>query len=189
MRPPGELGGEPMTDDQLSDFYERLRPGLITRAAKMTGDPALAEDFVDEAWVRFLARLYAIKKERRESSQRETTTVCDGDEMEGRVSPGPVSCASTRKLYSPGASRRGRRIGQRSRPCLCERDAQYLGLGFALLIAARSGSSFAGGSNLVRILGSGRRKSSFASRVSMTISRQLQSRARAVTSPYTTSSS
>jgi RNA polymerase sigma-70 factor (sigma-E family) len=47
-------------EDRLSEMYIRFAPGGIRLAYLMTGDRAVAEDLVQEAFVRFVGRLHSL---------------------------------------------------------------------------------------------------------------------------------
>jgi len=47
--------------DRLGEIYARFAPGGIRLAYLMTGDRAIAEDLVQEAFVRFVARLHSLR--------------------------------------------------------------------------------------------------------------------------------
>ena len=47
--------------DRLAELYVRFAPGGIRLAYLMTGDRALAEDLVQEAFVRFVGRLHSLR--------------------------------------------------------------------------------------------------------------------------------
>jgi DNA-directed RNA polymerase specialized sigma24 family protein len=53
-----EMGAEaPNRSRRLGELYERSAPGGYRLAFLLTGDPMLAEDLVQEAFVRFVSRL------------------------------------------------------------------------------------------------------------------------------------
>jgi RNA polymerase sigma-70 factor (sigma-E family) len=50
-----------VSGDLLEDLYVRFAPGGIRLAYLMTGDRAVAEDLVQEAFVRFVGRLHSLR--------------------------------------------------------------------------------------------------------------------------------
>jgi RNA polymerase sigma-70 factor (sigma-E family) len=47
--------------DRMAEMYERSAPGGFRLAYLLTGDPALAEDMVQEAFLRFVGRLHHLR--------------------------------------------------------------------------------------------------------------------------------
>ena len=47
--------------DRLEELYVRFVPGGIRLAYLMTGDRTIAEDLVQEAFVRFVGRLHSLR--------------------------------------------------------------------------------------------------------------------------------
>jgi RNA polymerase sigma-70 factor (sigma-E family) len=53
--------GERVDQDRLGEMYVRFAPGGIRLAYLMTGDREVAEDIVQEAFVRFVGRLHSVR--------------------------------------------------------------------------------------------------------------------------------
>jgi RNA polymerase sigma-70 factor (sigma-E family) len=55
------LDRDPDDGDRLEELYVRFAPGGIRLAYLMTGDRGVAEDLVQEAFVRFVGRLHSLR--------------------------------------------------------------------------------------------------------------------------------
>lgn len=56
-----QMGADTHEGDQLAEMYVRFAPGGIRLAYLMTGDRVLAEDLVQEAFIRFVGRLHSLR--------------------------------------------------------------------------------------------------------------------------------
>jgi DNA-directed RNA polymerase specialized sigma24 family protein len=52
----GAMDAHPTRRERLAEMYERSAPGVFRLAFLLTGDRALAEDLVQDAFVRFVVR-------------------------------------------------------------------------------------------------------------------------------------
>jgi len=57
-----DMGAEPGRASQLAEVYERSAPAGFRLAYLLTGDRALAEDLVQEAFLRFVGRLHHLRE-------------------------------------------------------------------------------------------------------------------------------
>jgi RNA polymerase sigma-70 factor (sigma-E family) len=53
--------GDELTRNRLGEIYVRCRPAGVRFAYLLTGDPALAEDLVQEAFLRFVGRMQFLR--------------------------------------------------------------------------------------------------------------------------------
>jgi len=56
-----DVGAEQGRASQLAEVYERSAPAVLRLAYLLTGDRALAEDLVQEAFLRFVGRLHHLR--------------------------------------------------------------------------------------------------------------------------------
>jgi RNA polymerase sigma-70 factor (sigma-E family) len=112
----GAMGSNPTRRERLAEMYERSAPGGFRLAFLLTGDRALAEDLVQDAFVRFVGRFGHLRDldafdaylrrtivnlsknaYRRRALERSYLLRRTAEDREGRTDPDVVEAESVRR--------------------------------------------------------------------------------------------